>query len=84
MGLGDPPRLARHSHMRITMQDTTDFAPISLDNLDTVAGGYHDPAGPVTPSHGSTEPPESEPQATLGSHIGDLLKRLAERAAPRK
>jgi hypothetical protein len=76
--------------MRITMQDTTNassnFSSISLDNLDTVAGGYHDPSGPALPPT-PADPPASQPQGTLGSHIGDILRRFADlagRAAPQK
>lgn len=73
--------------MRIIMQNNTNFSPISLDNLDTVAGGYHDPSGPSPPPRTSGDPPAGQPQSTLGAHIADILKRFADlsgRAAPQK
>ncbi|HEX3764088.1 MAG TPA: hypothetical protein VHW23_35585 [Kofleriaceae bacterium] len=70
------------------MQDNTNFSTISLDNLHSVAGGYHDPAGPPpTPRRGSGDPPEPQPQGTLAAHLGDILNRFADlagRAAPQK
>jgi hypothetical protein len=73
--------------MRIAMQNNTNFPTISLDNLDTVTGGYHDPVEPPTPSHGSGDGPEGRPQGTLVSHLGAILNRFADLAshpAPKK
>ena len=74
MGVPPPARVARGSHMRIAMQNTT-LTTITLDNLDAVTGGTHDADG------GSSNPnrpdaPQAQPQGTLGSRIGALISHL--------
>ena len=65
------------------MQDHTSFIAISLDNLSTVTGGYHDPAGPAAPTR--PDGPEGQPQGTaggtLGSRLGAILNHFADLAA---
>jgi hypothetical protein len=69
--------------MRIAMQNNANLLIVSLDNLDTVTGGYHDPAGPPTPAprQGTGDPPDGQRQGTLGSHLGEILGRFADLAA---
>jgi hypothetical protein len=66
--------MARASHMRITMQNNANLPTLSLDNLDTVTGGYHDPADPPKPA-------PRQRQGTLSSHLGEILGRFADLAA---
>ena len=68
--------------MRIAMHNKTMFIPISLDNLTTVTGGYHD-ADPPTPRQGIGAPAK----VTLAAHLGEILHHfadLASQTAPRK
>jgi hypothetical protein len=67
--------------MRIAMKNNAKLDTISLDNLDTVTGGYHDPAGPAAPTRpdGPTQPP-----GTLGARLGTLLNRFADLASQAK
>jgi hypothetical protein len=75
--------MARASHMRITMQNNANLPTLSLDNLDTVTGGYHDPADPPKPAprQGTGDPPDGQRQGTLSSHLGEILGRFADLAA---
>jgi hypothetical protein len=66
--------MARASHMRIAMQNNS-LTTISLDNLITVIGGYHDPSGPASPNR--PDAPESQHQGTLGARLGQLVNGLA-------
>jgi hypothetical protein len=69
--------------MRIVMHNKTIFLPISVDNLATVTGGYHDQSGAPTPRRSDPPPPPS----TLTAHVGEILKHfadLASKAAPQK
>jgi len=64
--------MARASQMRTIMHNNTNFTAISLDNLDTVTGGYLDQVGPT--------PPDA-PQSTLVSHVAAILNRFADLAS---
>ena len=67
--------------MRIAMNNNPNFRAISLDNLDTVTGGYHDPAGPA----GRPQPDQpTQPTGTLGARLGALLNRFADLAGQSK
>ena len=65
------------------MQNHTNFIAISLDNLDTVTGGYHDPAGPAGPTRpdGPQVQPQGAAAGTLGAQLGAILDRFADLAA---
>jgi hypothetical protein len=71
--------MARASHMRIAMHNNTKFIAISLDNLDTVTGGYRD-ADPPTQPHGP-DAPEGRPQGTLSARLGAILHHFADLAS---
>jgi hypothetical protein len=68
--------------MRIAMMNNANLSLLSLDNLDTVTGGYHDPVDSPKPAppRGSGDAPEGQRQGTLGSHLGDILARIADLA----
>lgn len=62
--------------------NTADFAPITLDNLNSVTGGTHpaDGGGPAEPTtkHGSGDAPDgprqgSKPHIDFGKLISDAL-----------
>jgi len=61
--------------MRIAMQNNS-LTTISLDNLITVIGGYHDPSGPASPTN-RPDGPENRHQGTLGARLGQLVNALA-------
>lgn len=65
-GLRDPSRLARASHMRIAMINTDQLPSISLDNLDSVTGGYHD----------LPEPDAQLPRCNVGCQFGKYIRQL--------
>lgn len=68
--------------MRIAMLNNANLPLLSLDNLDTVTGGYHDPVDPPKPPprQGSPDAPEGQRQGTLASHLGEILTRFADLA----
>jgi hypothetical protein len=71
--------------MRIAMQNNTNLPTISLDNLNTVTGGYHDPVPPAPRS--GPDAADGQHQGTLVSHLSEILNNLANRAgcpAPQK
>jgi hypothetical protein len=61
------------------MQNNNSLITLSLDNLNTVTGGYHDPSGSAQPSHGSGGGPAPRPQGTLGTRLGQLICQLPSR-----
>jgi hypothetical protein len=61
--------------MRIAMQNNS-LTTISLDNLITVIGGYHDPSSPVSPTN-RPDAPETQHHSTLGARLGKLVNDLA-------
>ena len=75
--------MARASHMPIAMQNSANLPTLSLDNLHTVTGGYHDPADPPKPPPPRQGPdaPDGQRQGTLGSNLGEIIGRLAGSAA---
>jgi hypothetical protein len=58
------------------MQDNNALILLSLDNLDTVTGGYYDPSGPAQPDPRVPADPPHQPQDTLGSRLGQLVSHL--------
>jgi hypothetical protein len=80
MGPSEPARMARASHMRIAMQNNTNFIAISLENLNTVTGGYHDadPPAPMPIGIGAGA------VGSVGGVVGDLLRKCGTSAAPTK
>lgn len=62
------------------MTNNDSFFTLSLDNLNTVTGGYHD-ADPPAPS--APTPPVTG-GAVVGGAIGDIIRRLSVCSAPAK
>lgn len=58
------------------MQDSNAPILLSLDNLGTVTGGYHDPPGPSQPAPRDPGDAPAEPQGTLGTRLGQLVGHL--------
>jgi hypothetical protein len=71
--------MARASHEGFAMQNNTlNFAPLSLDDLDNATGGYHDPSGPSSPTR--PDGPDGPHQGTapcrdIGKLLGEMLAK---------
>jgi hypothetical protein len=78
MGREPQRAVARASHNGFAMHNhTADFTPITLDNLDLVTGGYHDPSGPEPqPEHGSGDADGRRQGGTCGRDLGKLISDL--------